>query len=141
MIYQEIHGDVTKAPEDHYIMHCISSDFALGAGVARAIDNTFLTRTLLFQKYSHKRFSYPQCLIAGRVINLVTKHMCYHKPTYDSLKVSLEMAKKQSLLLNIKKIALPQIGSGLDKLSWNKVRQILKDTFADIDIELTVYVY
>ena len=38
----------------------------------------------------------------------------------------------------INKIAMPMIGCGLDKLNWDKVSQIIKETFKDTDIEILV---
>ncbi|WP_374017833.1 hypothetical protein ABU162_27665 [Paenibacillus thiaminolyticus] len=35
-------------------------------------------------------------------------------------------------------LAMPQIGYGLDKLQWGKVREIIKEVFADTDIEIVV---
>jgi O-acetyl-ADP-ribose deacetylase (regulator of RNase III) len=67
--------------------------------------------------------------------------MCYDKPTYEDLRKSLELAKKQCLSSDIQKIALPQIGCGLDRLSWDRVRRILQEIFADTNIELVVYIY
>ena len=36
------------------------------------------------------------------------------------------------------KIAMPKIGSGLDRLNWQDVEQIIKDVFADTDVEILV---
>ena len=35
-------------------------------------------------------------------------------------------------------IAMPQVGAGLDRLSWAKNREIIKDVFMDTDIEILV---
>ena len=39
---------------------------------------------------------------------------------------------------NIKKLAMPKIGCGLDRLQWSKVRENIKEAFKDIDIEIVV---
>jgi len=39
---------------------------------------------------------------------------------------------------NIKKIAMPVIGCGLDRLNWNDVSEQIKDVFADMDVEILV---
>ena len=36
------------------------------------------------------------------------------------------------------KIAMPQIGCGLDRLKWKDVSDVIKDVFADTDIEILV---
>lgn len=38
----------------------------------------------------------------------------------------------------IQKIAMPIIGCGLDGLKWDKVSEIIKDVFNDINIEILV---
>ncbi|MNP82819.1 hypothetical protein D3C76_1815830 [compost metagenome] len=38
----------------------------------------------------------------------------------------------------ISKLAMPQIGCGLDRLKWDKVSSIIQDTFADTDVEIVV---
>lgn len=39
---------------------------------------------------------------------------------------------------DIKKVAMPVIGCGLDRLNWNKVSEIIKKMFGDVDIEILV---
>ena len=39
---------------------------------------------------------------------------------------------------NIKKIAMPLIGCGLDRLEWYKVSEIIKRLFSNTDIEILV---
>ena len=39
---------------------------------------------------------------------------------------------------NIKYIGLPKIGSGLDRLVWVAVREIIKDVFKELDVEIVV---
>ena len=38
----------------------------------------------------------------------------------------------------VTKIAMPKIGSGLDKLNWLQVQTIILDVFKDMDIEIVV---
>jgi O-acetyl-ADP-ribose deacetylase (regulator of RNase III) len=39
----------------------------------------------------------------------------------------------------VKKLAMPRIGCGLDRLDWNKVRDMIKEIFKDMKVELTIY--
>ena len=39
---------------------------------------------------------------------------------------------------NIKKVAMPLIGCGLDRLQWDRVSAMIKEIFADEDIEILV---
>jgi O-acetyl-ADP-ribose deacetylase (regulator of RNase III) len=42
---------------------------------------------------------------------------------------------------DVKKLAMPRIGCGLDRLDWNEVREIIKQTFQEINIELTIFTF
>ena len=70
---------------------------------------------------------------------LVTKEKYYLKPTYETLTSSLQAMKKHAQEHSVKRISLPLIGCGLDRLSWSRVRQILDNTFGDMDMTLTLY--
>lgn len=48
----------------------------------------------------------------------------------------LSILKKITRFFN--KIGMPLIGCGLDRLKWDKVSEIIKDVFADTDIEIVV---
>ena len=40
---------------------------------------------------------------------------------------------------NVKSVALPRIGCGLDQLSWEKVAEIIREVFRDEDVTIKVY--
>lgn len=63
----------------------------------------------------------------------------WHKPTYLSLRSSLEAMKCHALQHSVTAIAMPRIGCGLDGLVWDRVREILTDVFKDTDIKISVY--
>jgi O-acetyl-ADP-ribose deacetylase (regulator of RNase III) len=78
------------------------------------------------------------CILEGRVLNLITKERYFHKPTYDSLKSALLVCWSECLHNDIKKIAMPVIGCGLDRLQWDKVSTLIKEVFKDTNIEILV---
>lgn len=41
----------------------------------------------------------------------------------------------------VKELAIPQIGCGLDGLKWDQVEARIRNVFKDTDIEVTVYKY
>lgn len=143
MTYREVKQDLFTVPDDYYLAHCISADFALGAGIAVEFNKQFNMREILKLKYPNFLHNYINyhfggtALIEGRVINLVTKERYWHKPTYETLKEALNLAYFR-IPSDCHKIAMPQIGCGLDRLEWNKVSQIIKDIFQDTDIEILI---
>ena len=41
MIFNEVQQDLFTVPQGYYLAHCISSDFALGAGIAVKFDEVY----------------------------------------------------------------------------------------------------
>lgn len=152
MVFKEICQDLFTVPDDYYLAHCISADFALGAGIAVEFNRRFNMRNLL--KAQHKDYlvdwdyearrqddsiaDYGDCLLIGRVFNLVTKRNYWYKPTAASLVIALSRMKELALEHNVTKIAMPRIGCGLDRLEWVAVRHLIKEIFDDTDIEILV---
>lgn len=144
MIYKEEVRDLFSVPNDYYLAHCISADYALGAGIAVEFNKRFDMRRKLHKiwpdcwTYMISHDLDGDCLLIDNVLNLITKEKYYHKPTYYTMHQALYMMKVVCEYNNIKKVAMPLIGCGLDKLKWDKVSQIIKDIFADTDIEILV---
>lgn len=126
---------------EYALCHCISSDFALGAGIAKEFAKMGVKKELC-EKFPKQWQGRGYCLITeinGVVVgNLVTKERYFHKPTLVTLRQSLEDLREQSVKLDLKKIAMPKIGCGLDKLEWMAVREVIRNVFADTDIEILV---
>lgn len=117
------------------IAHCISADYAMGAGIAVEVSRRYKLRTSI---HNVGNGTYPDCIFLNNVFNLVTKNKYWHKPTYDSLEASLRLMKQIILEKGIKEVAMPKIGCGLDRLQWGKVREIINEVFDDTDIIINV---
>lgn len=144
MIYREEIRDLFSVSNDYYLAHCISADYALGAGIAVEFNKRFDMRRKLrenvpdYWEYMKLYNLQGECILIERVLNLVTKEKYFHKPTYKSMKQALNMMKKVCRANHITKVAMPIIGCGLDRLKWDKVSKIIKDVFEDTDIEILV---
>lgn len=77
--------------------------------------------------------------IIDRVFNLITKERYFNKPTYETISDSLDKMKTICLEIGVKKLAMPVIGCGLDRLEWDRVSEIIKDVFNDTNIEIIIY--
>lgn len=142
MTIREEKRDLFTVPQGYYLAHCISGDYALGAGIAKQFDEVYNMRFKL-----HKNFPIPEgdkyayveeALLIDNVFNLVTKPRHYHKPTYDSLYETLLDMRDQCEELDITKLAMPRIGCGLDKLDWNQVYEMIQDVFEETDIDVLI---
>lgn len=130
--------DLFTMPHGYYLAHCISADFALGAGIAKVFDEVYNMRFKLFRNYDNYEYTGGDALLVDNVYNLVTKRKCWHKPTYESVREALEMMKEQLDFAGATKLAMPRIASGLDKLDFSKVYEIICEVFEDTDVEIVI---
>lgn len=143
MTFREEKGDLfsDEILSNYALCHCISLDFALGAGIAKAFSAMGVKKQLC-EKYQKEWQGRGYCRITETngviVANLITKERYFHKPTLETLRQSLEDFRKQALEINLPKIAMPKIGCGLDKLDWNNVREVIKEVFGSAEIEIMV---
>lgn len=142
MTYREENKGLFTVPEDYYLAHCISADF----GIAIEFNERFV-KNKLKRYYPHYLDYYDlqvklgiegACLIEGKVLNLITKRNYWLKPTYKSMTQALVDMKTIVITHHIKKIAMPAIGCGLDRLNWDDVSKQIKNIFADTDVEILV---
>lgn len=138
MIIMTEKRDLFTVPQGYYLAHCISADFALGAGIAKTFDEVYNMRFKLFREYDDYTYDGGNALLIDNVFNLVTKPKCYHKPRYDAVRKALETMKDIMEVNAITKLAMPRIGCGLDKLSWDEVYKIICEVFEDTDVEILI---
>lgn len=144
MIYSEEQRDLFSVSDDYYLVQCISADLAMGAGIAVQFNKHFNTRENLRRSHYNilsewdKSLAKGFCIQDGKVFNLVTKRNYYQKPTKKTILNSLVDLRKQVLKQRIRLLAMPKIGSGLDKMNWNLVRNLIKYTFNDINVKIVV---
>lgn len=145
MKFSVIKKDLFDVDNDYSFAHCISLDCKMGKGIAKTFDERYpeLKSSLILYLKSNK-MNYKPTVIGYRVndkrviYNLITKPYYYNKPTYESLKDSLIKLKETLLKTDDRKIAMPKIGCGLDRLKWEKVELIIKEVFDDMDIDILV---
>lgn len=136
MKFIEEKGDLFSVSPKYYFAHCISSDFALGAGIAVQFDKRYNMRERL--KNGNCTCHIGNVILVDNVFNLITKKYCYLKPTYHSLEQAIITMKNIMYEMGVTKLAIPKIGCGLDRLEWKKVREILISNFMDTDVEILV---
>lgn len=134
-----IQKDLFDMPHGYCLAHCISEDFALGAGIAVEFEKRYNMRDRLKARCQTKYTTYVGTAIKiDNVYNLITKKRCYEKPTYNDLKQALMGMALDIDVNDVKTLAMPKIGAGLDKLRWEIVYAIILDVFRDIDVDITI---
>ena len=137
MILKEEKRNIFTVDDKYYFAHCISSDCKMGAGIAVDFQNKFHLRNALLE-YDEEIRKHPTCILVNRVFNLITKKTYSGKPTYKSLEIAITDMADLIDYYNIKYLAIPKLGCGLDRLQWGKVRGIIQEVFEDINIEILV---
>jgi len=144
MILTEVKQDLFDLDSSYHLVHCISADCAMGAGIAVEFNKRFPQMKNVI-KIRHRGVC-SCCMFSEvspdhrirHVFNLITKPLFWHKPSYDTLTSSLVDLQKQCLEFGVLKLGMPRIGSGLDKLEWSNVRGIIESIFENMNIEIIV---
>ena len=142
--YRERAQDLFEGTEGYCLAHCISADFSMSRGIVTQFNKRFGLGKKLRAAYPDYLEQWRQsgrtfdCLPVDRVLNLVTKEKYSQKPTYASLQGALNEMKRLCLETGVRRVAMPKIGCGLDKLEWDAVSQMIRDTFADSGISILV---
>merc|ERR1712226_1456966 len=137
-VIEDIEGSLFNAPQDSALAHCVSSDLGMSAGIAKQ----FVSR------WPNIREGYDW-LCPGSVhtytsrdrivFNLITKKKYYHKPTYSTLEDALVAMKEEANKMGVASISIPEIGSGLDLLDPEEVREIINFVFRSSEIKIIMY--
>ncbi len=132
---KEIKGDLFNSKE--CLVHCVSKDFRMGAGIAKTFKQKFgKVDELLKQNIEIGDFAFLK-KDDKYIFYLVTKERYYNKPKLKDIESSLKVLYKFCIKNKIKSLSMPKIGCGLDKQNWTDVSKLLKNIFTDI--EITVY--
>ena len=124
--------DLFELENEYYLAHCISDDFQLDKGIASDFQKRFKMDRKLKKLYPIGLCKSGCILIEeDKVFNLVTKKVYWKKPSYVSLEVALLEMRDILLQKNIKLVAMPKIGCGLDRLQWGYVKEIIEEVFVN----------
>lgn len=63
---------------------------------------------------------------------LITKEFSNGKPSYNSITAAITKLRDLIVKHDVKKLAIPRIGCGLDKLDWSIVRGIIENLFQNV---------
>ena len=155
MNYKEITKDITTinyTPETA-IAHCISCDCAMGAGVVVPICNKHRALKENCRTYAGQRTedtligtAYRFADELGVVYNMFTKKKVWQNATRGmatgeylrNLVACLTDVREQMLMCNENVLYMPQIACGLDRCSWNDVREIITEVFYQTDFTVII---
>jgi O-acetyl-ADP-ribose deacetylase (regulator of RNase III) len=134
---REVYGDLMTSTDP--LCHCVSACMAMGKGIA-----------VLF----HQRFGGVDDLkrqnvgVGGvavlhrdsrHVYYLVTKPRFSDKPTYETLRSSLTAMRQHMEAHGETRLSMPELGCGLDGLTWPRVKQLILEVFHQSPALITVF--
>ncbi len=128
-----VEKDLFTMPQGYCLAHCISADFAMGAGIAVEFNNRYCMKNRLKEIFGEDGGFVGEAIKIDNVYNLITKERYFQKPTYTNLKEALKDMASKIEDDGVTKLAMPKIGAGLDRLDWEIVLSIIKSTFCEND--------
>lgn len=133
--------DIFTMPSNFVHAHCISSDFIMGAGIAKEYTKRGIRKHLLknYPKYWNGHGYNLAVKTKNHIVcNLITKQYVSDKPTLKSLEESLQSLKDYLVNNDYRLLTMPKIGCGLDKLNWADVLAVIKSIFNDTNIYIVI---
>jgi hypothetical protein len=136
-----------SAPRDFSKAHSVDQTMALSKGVAVKFRQKYGQVDAL--RAQNKRVGQVAVLDDGpdsKVLYMVAKGKPFHKwsPRYNvSFKANYVKGfrglKDECVRSKVRKLAIPAMGTGLDRLQWPWVREKIERIFHDVDIHIRVY--
>jgi len=136
----ETRGNLFDLGKKYALVHCIAEDAHMGAGIALQFRNKYPGMQAYIRRMKPKVGDivvYFATRAKGDsedriIVNLVTKKTSWDKPTYRSLEEALnklEEWQRKTENPEVRYLGMPRIGSGLDKLHWDKVHEMIERIF------------
>jgi len=139
MRYQEVKQDLFEVDSSYSLAHCISQDYAMGKGIALTFQERFpeMKKTIQQNKTAIGQIALYED--GDRfILNIMTKESYWHKPSKNIFEFAVRSLKRVCEVNGIKRLAMPRIGSGLDRLDWETNREVIQKIFSNTDIEILV---
>ncbi|CAI2162646.1 6942_t:CDS:1 [Funneliformis geosporum] len=133
-------GDLfTDSPSTDALAHCVSRDLRMGKGIADFFKKKFNgVENLKAQKCEVGQVAYLQR--DGRYIfYVITKSGVYDKPAQKDFENSLIELRRMCEKFGVKGLSIPRIGTGLDGLSLEFVRNSINKAFEGSSVNVTMF--
>ena len=133
-----VEGSVFEAPEGVALAHCVSADLAMSAGIAVQFVRRWPDIRSGYSR-SEPGSLHVHSSSRGYIFNLITKERFDDKPSLEDFRKSIVALKSKMQALNIKTLAVPELGSGRDRLNLSKVIQVLQSILVEAGIGVIMY--
>ncbi|XP_037822217.1 uncharacterized protein LOC119610890 [Lucilia sericata] len=135
----EQRGHNITAPENCALVHSISADFAMCSSIGMQFNCKYGPSNETLKQYKHTGNVAVLKEQKRYVYNLVTKERNHERSTYIALFYALTATRDHMRQHGVKKLAIPRLGCGIDRLDWLRVKNILEMVFAEDEVDITTY--
>jgi O-acetyl-ADP-ribose deacetylase (regulator of RNase III) len=138
--FTERQGDLfVDASLTDALAHCVSQDLRMGKGIADIFKKKYGGLSeLKAQQRKVGQVAYLQ-RDDRYIFYLITKYGVYDKPAHDDFENSLVELRRLCEQLGVKGLSVPRIGTGLDGLSLNFVKDAINRAFDGSNIRVTMF--
>ena len=133
-----VDGSVFDAPKSVALAHCVSADLAMSSGIAVQFARRWPEIRSGFTE-SKPGSLHVHVAARGLIFSLVTKERFDDKPSWEDFRNSVVALKNKMIELEVRTLAVPELGSGRDKLDLNKVVKTLRDILVEAGIGVIMY--
>ena len=142
MKFEEKVMDILEVPNKYFIVHASSCDLDMSSGLAKILDNSYdlvdgIKRKINWnENYSHELLG--DSILFNKVYTLFVKENSYDKVTSENLKSAILTLRDMVEDEGVHFLAFPTICCGNMGMKWSEVKNIIKSTFYDTDVEILI---
>ena len=138
MNFTKVKASLFEQDRKYALVHCIAEDARMGAGIATLFVKRYPLMRSWLQIQKPRTGQVLPFAEDGNpiVLNMITKQKSSDKPTRQDFNKTVDVLKAFVLNHNIKHIAIPLIGAGLDRLDWAESETYIREVFSDTDISI-----
>ena len=133
-----VDGSVFDAPKSVALAHCVSADLAMSSGIAVQFAKRWPDIRSGFAG-SKPGSLHVHVSARGPIFNLITKERFDDKPSWEDFRNSVIALGNNMIELEMRTVAVPELGSGRDKLDLNKVIKTLREVLVEAGIGVIMY--
>lgn len=145
---KEVQGDILFAEVDA-VVNPVNCKGVMGAGLALQFKQTYIENFNLYKWICDRgEMRIGECLIFNRgegkapryIVNFPTKDHWMDDSQLSFISDGLVDLARRAKRLKLNSIAIPQLGCGLGRLKWNKVKPLIEQHLGGIEgLEVLLY--
>lgn len=142
MKFEEKVMDILEVPNKYFIVHASSCDLDMSSGLAKILNNSYdlvdgIKRKINWnENYFHELLG--DSILFNKVYTLFVKENSYDKVASENLKSAILTLRDMVEDEGVHFLAFPTICCGNMGMKWSEVKNIIKSTFYDTDVEILI---